>query len=95
MKAFKLMIICALAVFMFTAFCGCRMEDGKVRTSPSKAPAATHDRATTAPKATDDSNMGEGIGRGIENIGEDIGHGAKRIGEDIKDASGAAKQVNS
>ena len=95
MKAFKMMIICAISVFMFTAFCGCRMEDGKVGTSPSKAPTATADRATTAPKATDDSNMGEDIGRGIENIGDDIGRGAEKIGEDIKDASGAAKQVNS
>ena len=95
MKAFKLMIFCALAVSMLAAFCGCRMEDGKVNNSPSKAPTATADKATESPKATDDTNMGEDIGRGVEDIGEDIGRGVENIGEDIKDASGAAKQVNS
>ncbi|MBE7057249.1 MAG: hypothetical protein E7388_07425 [Ruminococcaceae bacterium] len=95
MKAFKMIIICVLAVFMFAFFCGCRMDDGKIENSPSKAPTATRAPGTEQPKATAPSTQMPNATDGNGNLGEDIGQGVQDIGEDIKNASGAAKQVNS
>ena len=53
MKAFKMIIICALATLMIAAFCGCLMEDGKVHQSHSPAPTATAGAKTAVPNATD------------------------------------------
>ena len=96
MKSLKCTILCVLTVAMLAAFCGCRMEDGKVQNSASIAPSATADmntaapRQTTMPNATNAPRATDNNG----NIGEDIGQGIENIGDDIKDASGAAKQVN-
>ncbi len=104
MKAFKMIIICALATLMIAAFCGCRMEDGKVQQSHSPAPTATADTKTEVPRTTDNidgnnnnnnnNDNNNNNNNNNNNIGEDIGQGIEDIGEDIKNASGAAKQVN-
>lgn len=96
MKSLKIKILCVLTAVMLAAFCGCRMEDGKVQQSGSAAPSATAQVKTDEPKqsVSPSASVAPNATDNKGNLGEDIGQGIEDIGDDIKNASGAAKQVN-